>query len=552
MRTRPMIPRVALLILVLTLLVPASGSVCLAGDSARIVIDRTMPRPLDLVVGKSVIIEDPGPGDISFTSAAPEIVEVMRLPTGQIYLRGKTAGITSLSVCERDRVSAVFDITVTPDVTLLRERLSDIMPQEKDLLVMASNDMITIYGKLQDPTNLGTINLLAQAYAPKEKIINLLSVPRQEKSMPKVFLLKEKIHEILPREKEVRVTAAGDKIMLSGKVTSAAALAQVMALTEAYSPAEKILNLLEVGGVQQVMLEVRVAEMSRSLIRRLGFNFAYLSSSGQNFGLSLLNNLVSLPAGETLLPDPGNASSPINAIFRFLGNEGTEWTLFVDALKETGLVHVLAEPTLITLSGQSASFLAGGEFPVPVPQSDNNVTIEYKEFGVGLAFTPTVLDDGKISMKVVPEVSELDFTSAVSFAGFVVPGVKTRRVSTVIELADGQSFAIAGLLQNNVREIVSKFPILGDIPVLGALFRSSSFQKNESELVIIATPHLVKPLDMSKQTLPTDHFIEPTDAEFYLMGAMEGRPAEETPGRTSSPQASAGGLEGDFGHIIPQ
>jgi pilus assembly protein CpaC len=217
-------------------------------------------------------------------------------------------------------------------------------------------------------------------------------------------------------------------------------------------------------------------------------------------------------------------------------------------LKEEGLLKVLAEPTLITLSGKAANFLAGGEFPVPVPQSSaaggTTITIEYKPFGVGLNFTPTVLSNKKINMLVAPEVSELDFSNALTTSGFVVPAITTRRVSTVIELADGQSFAIAGLLKDDVREIVSKFPLLGSIPVLGALFRSTSFRKNETELIVIVTPHLVKPLDMAKQTMPTDQYVEPNDFEFYLLGSLEGM------GKVEPTKGS--GLEGNFGHIVPK
>ena len=361
--------------------------------------------------------------------------------------------------------------------------------------------------------------------------------------------LKERIFDVLPKEKDISVIAAHDSITLSGSVSSTANLSQVLAIAEAYAP-EKVINLLEVGGVHQVMLEVRVAEMSRDLTRRLGFNFAYLSSSGNNMGLSLLNNLTGLPEGGF----PVNSlevSNPVNALFSFVSND-TSWMVFIDALKENGLVKVLAEPTLITLSGQTANFLAGGEFPIPVPQELGRTTIEYKEFGVGLTFTPTVLNSGKISMRVAPEVSDLDFTNAVVLGGFVVPSITTRRVSTMIEMADGQSFAIAGLLKDNVREVVSKFPLLGDIPVLGALFRSSSFQSNETELIIIVTPHLVKPLDLAKQTMPTDQFIEPSDSEFYFLGSLEGKETmTSSVPLPSSKFKEEGGLEGEFGHIIP-
>jgi pilus assembly protein CpaC len=366
--------------------------------------------------------------------------------------------------------------------------------------------------------------------------------------------LKETIYKILPDEKDIRVIPTGDSITLSGTVSSTSNLSQILALAESYYP-KKVVNLLEVGGVHQVMLEVRVAEMSRSLLRRIGFNFAYISDGLTNFGLSLLSNITRLPASG--FPAASiEVSDRINAIFRFTG-AGATWTTFIDALKEEGLLKIMAEPTLIALSGKTANFLAGGEFPIPVPQPSGvgtTITIEYKAFGVGLNFTPVVLSNKKISMQVAPEVSDLDFNRAVVIQGFVVPAINTRRASTTVELADGQSFAIAGLLSENVREVVSKFPILGDIPILGALFRSSSFQKNETELIIIVTPHLVKPLNLAKQTLPTDQYIEPNDFEFYLLGALEGRKKEDqSPGQPSSPDTRKGmKLEGEFGHAIPK
>jgi pilus assembly protein CpaC len=239
-----------------------------------------------------------------------------------------------------------------------------------------------------------------------------------------------------------------------------------------------------------------------------------------------------------------SVSPAVNALFRFDTGSVT-WTGLVDALQEDGLIKVLAEPTLITLSGQPANFLAGGEFPVPVPQGLGTAAIEYKPFGVSLAFTPTVLSEDKINIRVNPEVSDLDFTTAVQLQGFVVPGIRVRRASTTVELADGQSFAIAGLLSNNVRSIVSKFPLLGDIPILGALFQSKSFQNEKSELIIIVTPHLVKPLDLEKQPLPTDYYVEPNDAEFYLFGKLEGSAKNVAP-------ALSGEMEGEFGHSMPQ
>ncbi|MEW6333635.1 MAG: type II and III secretion system protein family protein, partial [Thermodesulfobacteriota bacterium] len=349
----------------------------------------------------------------------------------------------------------------------------------------------------------------------------------------------------------IRVTPTGESITLSGVVSSATNLSQVLALSESHYP-KRVINLLEVGGMHQVMLEVRVAEMSRSLLRRLGVNFSYLMESGMNLGISLLGNLTRLPS-QGWPANPLVVSDKVGALFRFTG-AGATWTTFIDALKDEGLLKIMAEPTLITLSGKTANFLAGGEFPVPVPQEGGTTTVQYKAFGVGLNFSPVVLSSKKISMQVAPEVSDLDFSNAIQIGGYVIPALTTRRVSTTVELGDGQSFAIAGLLKDNIREVVSKFPLLGDIPVLGALFRSTSFLKNETELIIIVTPRLVKPMNPARQTLPTDRYIEPNDFEFYLLGAMEGHPRDD---RAAVPSPSSDilkgmKLEGEFGHAMPR
>jgi pilus assembly protein CpaC len=310
------------------------------------------------------------------------------------------------------------------------------------------------------------------------------------------------------------------------------------------------------------MLDVRVAEMNRQLLRRLGVNINYLR--GNDFGITSLNALTSVvkPIDATLLADPSTIASAnpfaiglsqaINALFRF--NTGSvTWTGFIDALKQHNVVKILAEPSLVTLSGQDASFLAGGEFPYPVPQALGTTTIKFKQFGVAVLFKPTVLSNSKISIAVTPEVSELDFANAISIQGFLIPSITTRRASTVVELGDGQSFAIAGLLRDTVREQISKFPMLGDIPILGALFRSTSFQKNETELIIIVTPHLVKPLDVEKQTLPTDFYLEPSDFDFYLMGksGVDNKKRTETRMKRVSSNETGAGFEGEFGHILP-
>jgi len=228
----------------------------------------------------------------------------------------------------------------------------------------------------------------------------------------------------------------------------------------------------------------------------------------------------------------------------------------IRALQQRNLLQILAEPNLLTQTGKEASFLAGGEFPFPVVQGGTNftaVTIQFKEFGVRLMFTPTLTPEGKIHLKLRPEVSALDFANALTISGFLVPAISTRRVETEIELGDGQSFGIAGLVDDRLTRTASKIPWLGDIPILGALFRSMSFQKNETELIIIVTPHLVQPLDLTRQTLPTDQFIEPNDFEWYLLGSLEGMGKDKWPSR-DLPRGrlkKEGGFEGEFGYIVP-
>jgi pilus assembly protein CpaC len=446
--------------------------------SARTVSqDTRQPLNLELVVGKSTILKSHDP--VKRVSVAdPEIADLVILSPYDIHVIAKAVGGTNVVLWQDSKPSVVYDLSVTCDVSRL----------------------------------------------------------------------KQKLHEILPDEKGIRVVATSDSISLSGIVSSEEKLSQVISLAEAYAPDGKVRNMLQVAGVQQVMLEVRVAEMSRSLANKIGVNFSYVS--GNSFGVSLLDGLTQL-----VDPDSSNIGSggpfglyvspSVNALFRFSSGNAT-WTGFFDALKSDGLVKILAEPTLISLSGQQANFLAGGEYPVPVPQGLGTVGIDYKPYGVGLSFTPTVLSENKISLNVTPEVSELDFSTAVAVGGFVVPGLTTRKASTVVELADGQSFAVAGLISERVRTAVDKFPLLGDIPILGALFRSTKFQKNETELVIIVTPHLVKPLNMAEQTLPTDYYIEPSDMEFYLWGLIEGR--EKAEQRTGTIE---GKMDGDFGHVMP-
>jgi len=371
---------------------------------------------------------------------------------------------------------------------------------------------------------------------------------------PDLSQLREQLHRMLPDEPGILVTAAQDHVTLSGTISNLARQSRALEVAEPFAP-KKIVNLLQVGGAQQVMLEVRVAEMDRNLIRHLGVNLAGRDlNNGNNFGFTALNNITSA-AGSGTTNDPFGqlVTNAVNALVKFqTGN--ISWTGFIDALKQEDAIKVLAKPTLVAVSGQEAQFLSGGEFPFPIPQAFGVVTIQYKKFGVGLSFTPTVLTNNRISMAVSPEVSELDFSNALQIQGFNVPTIATRRATTVVELADGQSFAIAGLLRDNMRESIAKFPVLGDLPVLGTLFRSSRYTKNQTELVIIVTPHYVKPMDVAQLPLPTDTFVEPNDWEFYLMGLTDGAgyvsPAKQARDGQLAEAGTHGKLDGDFGHMV--
>jgi len=298
---------------------------------------------------------------------------------------------------------------------------------------------------------------------------------------------------------------------------------------------------------------------------RIGVNFNALAPGG-NFGVQQLNALAPVVdltrtfTGATRSSSATSFLQTLSPAIMAMGGwtaAGPLWTVFLDLLKQQNLGRVLAEPNLVTTSGQQASFLAGGEYPIPVPQSSatggTTITVEYKKFGVQLEFTPTVLNDSKIAVKVHPTVSELDNTFGQTFVlpgGYVVPGLRTREMNTQVEVNDGQTFAIAGLLSDNSRTILRKFPVLGDIPVLGVLFRSDEYQKNLTELVALVTPHLVKPMAPGAARLPTDKWIEPTDVDFYLLGLDQGRqkPAPVTAPTPAPALEPVAPLPPKFGH----
>lgn len=403
--------------------------------------------------------------------------------------------------------------------------------QVADVMAL-SNRSVYVLGRALGSTNL-------TVYGPGRQIIAVIDVVVSHD----VEGLKGKLFELFPTER-VEVRSAGDAIVIGGTLSTPEQLHRATSIAERYAPG-KVTNLLRVRGSQQVMLQVRVAEVSRNTARQLGIRPQILSGD--------------------FIFQPLDAIDP-NAFGVAIGQVRTDnftITGLIDALEEKGVVKVLAEPNLIALSGDTANFLAGGEFPVPVAQDVDAgrlaITVAFKQFGVGLAFTPTVIDGDLINLMVNPEVSQIDPSTSVVLNGFSIPGLSTRRASTTVELRDGQSFAIAGLLQSDFQDQVRQLPGVGDIPVLGALFRSSQFQRRETELVIIVTPRLVKPVNASALAAPTDTFRAPTDLELFLFGQVEGVPSvtpaaartvAADPSRAVLGAQAGGGLDGAYGHII--
>ena len=333
--------------------------------------------------------------------------------------------------------------------------------------------------------------------------------------------LKDSIDQLLP-EGTVTVSSVNGSIVLDGIVGNPTQARELQDLAGRYlGEDEHLLNRTRVGAPTQVHLRVRVAEVSREVIKEFGFNWENLfSNNGYTFAFANGRDIVSEDFSQ-FFRAPANAGGNAPGLaFGAYDSSKASINAAIDALAAEGLVTVLAEPNLTALSGETASFLAGGEFPIPVAAEDNEIEIEFKEFGISLAFTPTVLGENRISLRVRPEVSELSENGAITISGLTIPALATRRAETTVELGSGQSFAIGGLLSNGVQNSVSKFPGLGDLPVLGTLFRSQRFQTNETELVIMVTPYLVRPVSEPLLASPVDGFQAPSDIERILEGRL--------------------------------
>ncbi len=333
---------------------------------------------------------------------------------------------------------------------------------------------------------------------------------------------KERLQQILPGEK-IEVRTANDGIVLSGTVSSAQKLQRALDLAERYAP-ERVSNLMSVGGVQQVMLKVRFAEMQRTVSKNLQASLATGGSvlSG-DLGLELgTGNATSSAAVDAVSDKLSSSLQAGGAMLLGFNSSGLEIGILLEALETKGVVRTLAEPNLTALSGQQASFLAGGEYPVPVPQGDGTVSIEFRPFGIELDFTPRVIDGDLINLELDAAVSSLDTSNGIDLDNLRIDAFRRRQTSTTVELRDGESFAIAGLLQDDFRDNSGQVPWLGDIPILGALFRSADYARQQSELVVIITPHLVTPTKGDVLTLPTDRVSPPSEKDLFLFGRVAG------------------------------
>ncbi|PJF09076.1 type II and III secretion system protein family protein [Pseudorhodobacter sp. MZDSW-24AT] len=426
-----------------------------------------------------------------------------------------TSALTSAASAEtlrvmRGSVSAPLQVPMNRAVVVESDtafaELSIANPGIADISTL-SDRSIYVLGKTPGRT---TLTLLA----PDGRLISNVDVH----VTPDIAEFKERLQQILPGE-PIEVRTANDGIVLSGVVSSTAKLDRALDLANRYAP-ERVSNLMSVGGTQQVMLKVRFAEMQRSVAKNLGVSLA-ARNGGRNISAAETGTFLS---GNNGIGAPVTVAPGTRGALNIGFNAGSvEFAVLLEALESKGVVRTLAEPNLTALSGQEARFLGGGEYPIPVLSSDG-VVIDYKPFGVELSFTPTVVDGDIINLQLNAAVSSIDTTISIESGGFAINAFKRRETSTTVEMRDGESFAVAGLLQDDFRNLNNQLPWIGDVPVLGALFRSSDYQRNQSELVIIITPHLVTPTRGDVYALPTDRVRLPTEREFFLNGVVASTP----------------------------
>lgn len=412
--------------------------------------------PLSIIVDHGIPLSLSGPATSVFI-ANPEIADVQVMSPTSIMIFGKRTGATTFMATDSSgHTLAHRTITVTQDLTDLRRELDAAIPGN-NIKVQSIPNGIVLMGDTRDPAAVADAYKLAQRYIP---------------------------------------ASGGD-----------------------------IINRIHVAGSNQIQIRVRFAEVSRSVNNTLGIDWDTLGSyGGFVFGLASGAPFMNAAMGTVgAITRPNNPSlTTSNNVMSFQHSGGrSNINAIIDALAQEGLVTILAEPNLTAMSGETASFLAGGEFPIPIPQSSGStggtiITVSFKDYGISLAFTPTLVGEDRINLHVKPEVSELTTTGAIQLDNITVPALTTRKAETTVEVASGESFAIAGLVNNSQSQTVDKYPLIGDMPVLGALFRSNQFQNNQSELVIIITPYIVRPTGNRQLALPTDGFSPPSESDRLL------------------------------------
>ena len=381
-------------------------------------------------------------------------------------------------------------------------------PGTADVQVMSPTELM-VFGK-----TTGTTTLMATDNQGHILLARTVLVAQD------LAALRHELSNAIPGN-DIRAASVPNGIVLTGTAHDPASVEDAQKIATRYLGKDgQIINRIQLAGSNQVMLRVRFAEVSRSVDNSFGIDWSSAASfGGIVFGIASGAGIAFNSAGALIRPNNSTLATS-NDVLQFSHHGGrTNLNNLIDALAQDGLATILAEPNLTAMSGQTASFLAGGEFPIPVPQggTSNQITVQFKDYGVSLEFTPTIIGDNRINLHVKPEVSELTTTGSITLDNIAIPALTTRKAETTVELASGQSFAIAGLLDNNQSQTVNKFPVLGDLPILGPLFRSSQFQNNQSELVIIVTPYIVKPaMNANQMALPTDGYAPPSETDRLL------------------------------------
>jgi pilus assembly protein CpaC len=449
--------------------------------------DAAQPAKMALQLGKSAMMRLPEPL-LHRSVGNPEVVQAMLVAPDTLYIAGIDVGSTNMIVQGQSGACSVVDIVVTMDASAFEASLAAVLPDEKNIRVTAAADAIVLSGTVADAATLKHVSELAGAFV-RRPVQPLNGVGKSDPAA---------VPGAAPAG-----TAGGGGL--------------------------RVINLMSVAAPQQVMLEVKIAEVSKTLLERLEAGATIKGSTG-SWTATLLSSFLSGTLGGSFDASKSNGSR-----------------LTLEAQKQDGLVRILAEPNVMAISGQEGTFLAGGKIFIPVAQDNNKVTLEEKEFGVGLRFTPTVLAGGRINLRVAPEVSELSregigISTGGAFNGTaILPLITTRRASTTVQLYDGQSFAIGGLIKNNLTTTLKGLPVLGELPILGALFRSADYQQDRTELVFVITPHVVRPLPPN-YALPTDKVGVPSPGRVLLLGRMEGAAAPASDSTVPS-ASSAGGFE---------